>query len=198
MSDLFKKIPAGKPVEAWLICDHRFIRRYGLGAVKPAPMPMGALLRSGYVKRGATVVELATECGIDATTLASTVSRCNAAAREGTDPEFGRGDTPYNRMQGDPSHQPNPCVAAIERGPFYAVKIVPGSLGTFAGLRCDQSARVLDANNEAITGLYACGNDMASVMGGYYPSGGITLGPAMTFGYIVGHHASGTPLPATN
>jgi predicted oxidoreductase len=66
------------------------------------------------------------------------------------------------------------------------VKVVPGSLGTFAGLRTDANARVLDAQHRAIPGLYACGADMASVMGGRYPSGGINLGPAMTFGYVAG------------
>lgn len=198
MNDLFRKIPLGEAVEAWLICDHHFIRRYGLGAVKPAPMPMGALRRSGYLKRGATLQDLAVQCSIDAATLMNTVAQCNESARNGKDPEFGRGETPYNRMQGDPSHGPNPCVAPIEQAPFYAVKVVPGSLGTFAGLRTDESARVLDAKGAPIAGLYACGNDMASIMGGYYPSGGITLGPAMTFGYIIGHHASGTPLPASN
>lgn len=196
MSDLFNKTSAGDAVEAWLICDHRFIRRYGLGAVKAAPMPIGALLGSGYLKRGATLAALANACGINVATLANTVARCNDAARDGQDPEFGRGSTPYNRMQGDPGHGPNPCVAPIRQAPFYAVKVVPGSLGTFAGLRTDPSARVLDADNKVIPGLYACGNDMSSVMGGYYPSGGITLGPAMTFGYIIGHHASDTPLQA--
>lgn len=195
MNDLFKTISASETVAAWLICDHRFIRRYGLGAVKPAPMPMGALLRNGYLKCGTTLQALASECGINGVALETTVARWNDSARNGNDPEFGRGETPYNRMQGDASHRPNPCVAPIERGPFYAVKIVPGSLGTFAGLRTDESARVLDANGKPISGLYACGNDMASIMGGYYPSGGITLGPAMTFGYIAGHHASDTPPP---
>ena len=88
-------------------------------------------------------------------------------------------------------HSANPCVAPIERSPFYAVRIMPGSLGTFAGLRTDAQARVLDRDGRAIAGLYACGNDMASMMGGRYPSGGITLGPAMTFGYIAAHHAAG-------
>ena len=90
--------------------------------------------------------------------------------------------------------RPNPNVAPVEHGPYYAVKVVPGSLGTFAGLRTDADARVLDARGMAIPGLYACGADMASVMGGRYPSGGITLGPAMTFGYIAAHHlATATP-----
>jgi predicted oxidoreductase len=92
------------------------------------------------------------------------------------------------------AHHPNPCVAPIEAGPYYAVKIVAGSLGTFAGLDTDEHARVLDAQARPIDGLYAVGNDMSSIMAGRYPSGGITLGPAMTFGYIAAHHASGIPL----
>ena len=98
-------------------------------------------------------------------------------ARKGEDPAFGRGSTPYNRHQGDAGNKPNPCVAPIERGPFYAVKVFPGSFGTFAGLKADASARVLDANDVPIPGLYAAGTDMASVMGGHYPAGGINLGP---------------------
>jgi predicted oxidoreductase len=94
-------------------------------------------------------------------------------------------------VQGDADHAPNPCVAPIERGPFYAVKIVPGSLGTFVGLRTDERARVLDAAGAPIPGLYAAGNDMASVMAGNYPSGGITLGPAMTFGFIAARDMAG-------
>lgn len=185
----------GQPVQAWLVCDHRFQRRFGLGHSKPWPLPLGWHLRSGYLKRGRTLEDLARACGIDAQGLARTVQAFNAHAREGRDPDYHRGETPYDRMQGDAEHAgPNPCVAPIERGPFYAVRIVPGSLGTFAGLRADAHGRVLDARGEAVPGLYAAGNDMASVMGGHYPSGGITLGPAMTFGYILAHHAAGRPL----
>jgi succinate dehydrogenase/fumarate reductase flavoprotein subunit len=194
MSGLLAVIPPGEPVEAWLVCDHRFIRRYGLGHAKPAPMPLWSALRSGYLKRGCTIEELARACDIDTGSLRATVEAYNREARHGRDPLFGRGDTPYNRVQGDMTHTPNPCVAPIEHAPYYAVKIVPGSLGTFAGLRTDASARVLDRDGLPLPGLYACGNDMASVMGGRYPSGGITLGPAMTFGYIAAHHAADVPL----
>jgi predicted oxidoreductase len=83
-------------------------------------------------------------------------------------------------------------VAPLEQGPFYAIKVVPGDLGTFAGLVTDAHARVLDAAGRPIPGLYAAGNDMASIMGGAYPGGGITLGPAMTFGYLAGLHLAGT------
>ncbi|MCC8392641.1 FAD-dependent oxidoreductase [Paraburkholderia sp. MMS20-SJTR3] len=191
MSALFATTRAGEEVCAWLICDHAFQRRYGLGFSKPFPFPVSAYVRSGYLKKGATLAELAAVCGIDAAALADTVSAYNRHAQRGLDPQFHRGSTPYNRVQGDASHQPNPCVAPLEKGPFYAVKVLPGSLGTFAGLATDAHARVLDDNGRAIAGLYAVGNDSASMMGGCYPSGGITLGPAMTFGYLAGLSLAG-------
>ena len=194
MRALFERCE-NRNVEAWLICDHRFQRRFGLGHAKPWPLPIGSALRSGYLKRGATIEALAASCGIDASALARTVTEFNRHAHEGRDPEYGRGDTPYDRMQGDAEHSgPNPCVAPIERGPFYAVRIVPGSLGTFAGLAVNPHAQVQDAHGTPIDGLYAAGNDASSVMGGHYPSGGITLGPALVFGHILAHHAAGTPL----
>jgi succinate dehydrogenase/fumarate reductase flavoprotein subunit len=188
------------PAEAWLICDHRFQRRYGLGRSRPAPFPIRAMVRSGYLKRSRTIEWLAEQCGIDAAALKVTVERYNHHARQGADPEFGRGTTPYNRALGDPSHKPNPCVAPIEQAPFYAVRIVPGNFSTFAGLETDAHARVLDREGNVIRGLFAVGNDMASVMGGFYPAGGINLGPAMVFGYVAGitiaqqsGHADGLP-----
>jgi succinate dehydrogenase/fumarate reductase flavoprotein subunit len=186
---------ADRDVQAWLVCDHRFQRRFGLGWSKPRPLPIRYALRSGYLIRADTIEALAVRCGIDPPGLARTVADYNRHAREGRDPAYGRGQTAYDRMQGDAEHSgPNPCVAPIERGPFYAVRIVPGSLGTFAGIAVNEHAQALDAQGRPIVGLYACGNDMASVMGGHYPSGGITLGPALTFGYILAHHAAGRPL----
>ncbi|HET9821323.1 MAG TPA: FAD-dependent oxidoreductase [Burkholderiaceae bacterium] len=198
MRALFERCTAehpGRPVEAWLVCDHRFQRRYGLGHAKPRPLPIRGALRSGYLKRAGTLEALAAACGIDATGLVRTVAEFNRHARAGRDPAYGRGDTPYDRMQGDPEHAgPNPCVAPLEHGPYYAVRVVPGSLGTFAGLAVNAHAQVLDAGDRPIEGLYAAGNDMASVMGGHYPSGGITLGPALVFGHVLAHHAAGRPL----
>ena len=112
------------------------------------------------------------------------MSRYNAGARLGKDPQFGRGESSYNRYLGDATHQPNPCVAPIEQGPFYAVKLYMGDLGTFHGLKTDGEALVLDNQGLPIPRLYAAGNEMASMMGGSYPGAGITLGPAATFGYI--------------
>jgi succinate dehydrogenase/fumarate reductase flavoprotein subunit len=194
MSALLNVTPAGAPPVAWLICDHRAQRRYGLGWSKPFPFPVRRYVRNGYLKRGKDLAALARECGINPRRLAETVAAFNANAAEGIDPQFGRGQSAYNRVQGDPGHRPNPSLAPLETGPFYAVKILPGSLGTFAGLRTDNRARVLSKSGSPIEGLFAVGNDMASIMGGHYPSGGITLGPAMTFGYVVGRTLAGLPV----
>jgi succinate dehydrogenase/fumarate reductase flavoprotein subunit len=194
MQQLFRITPAGAAPECWMICDHAFIRRFGLGRVRPRPFPLRPWISSGYLLKGATVGDLAAACGISRSGLIATVEDVNHDALDGKDTAFGRGESPYNRIQGDAEQQPNPCVRPIGPGPYYAVKIVPGSLGTFAGLATDSDARVLDGTGTAILGLYAVGNDMASMMRGRYPAGGITLGPGMTFGYIAAHHAAGVPL----
>ena len=188
---LERATPPGEAAEAFLVCDHRTIRNYGLGHVKPAPMPLGPSIKSGYLVKGDSLAELARNAGIDAATLARTVERINYDVPTGTDTEYGRGSTAYNRFHGDPEVKPNPCLAPIKDGPFYALRVIPGSIGTFAGLRTDHHARVLDDAGQTIPGLYAVGNDMASVLGGNYSGGGITLGPGMTFGYIAGLHAAG-------
>jgi len=183
---------AGAPeTAAWLIADHRAVRRYGLGFAKPFPLPLGPHLRSGYLLRGRTLAELAQRAGIDAQGLERTVAAFNAGADQGMDLQFRRGWRVYNRFLGDRTHQPNPCVAPVRHGPFYAVKVVMGDLGTFAGIRTDGRARVLDAQGRPIEGLFAAGNDNASVMGGGYPGGGITLGPAMTFGFVAAEAMAG-------
>jgi hypothetical protein len=194
MQQLFRAMPAGETPACWMIVDHAFIRRFGLGRVRPRPFPLRHWLANGYLLKGATIGELAEACGIHRAGLTATVDDTNRHAAEGKDPAFGRGEGPYNRIQGDGERQPNPCVRPLGPGPFYAVKIVPGSLGTFAGLATDIDARVLDGAGAPIPGLYAVGNDMASMMRGRYPAGGITLGPGMTFGYVAAHHAAGVPL----
>ncbi|WP_375738801.1 FAD-dependent oxidoreductase [Pseudomonas boanensis] len=186
MNALFRATLAGEEPAAWLICDHPAQRRYGIGWARPFPFPTANYVRKGYLFRSATLAGLAALCGLDAQQLEATVAEFNRHARNGEDPHFQRGASTYNKAQGEPLHGPNPSLGALARGPFYAVKLVPGSLGTFAGLRTDASARALDADGDVIHGLYAVGNDMASVMAGHYPSGGITLGPGMTFGYLAG------------
>ncbi len=172
----------------WLICDRTAIGKYGLGYAKPSPMPLRPLIRSGYLLKGATLAELARQAGIDPRGLEETVRQYNLGAERGVDNEFGRGTTAFNRYLADPEHRPNPCVAPIGKGPYYAVKVIMGDLGTFDGLRTSLEGEVLDEGGAAIPGLYAVGNDRASVMGGNYPGAGITLGPIMTFGYLTGRH----------
>lgn len=187
-------VAATRPGEercSFLIADHPTVRRYGLGFAKPFPVPVGQYVRSGYLVRGQTIEELAKKAGIDAAELVKTVGRFNANAAKGEDPDFHRGSNAYNRYLGDSTHKPNPCVGPIQTGPFYALKLVPGDLGTFAGLATNENAQVLDEHGSVIPGLYASGNDAASVMGGNYPGGGITLGPALTFGFIAGRHLAG-------
>lgn len=175
----------------WLVCDRRAIRKYGLGHAKPAPVPVSVSLRNGYLKSGRTLAELAQACGIDPEGLEATVRAYNGPAARGEDPAFHRGRTSFNRYLADPEQRPNPCVAPIETGPFYALKVVMGDLGTFDGLRTTVEGQVLDGAGQPIAGLFAVGNDRASIMGGTYPGAGITLGPAMTFGYITGRHLAG-------
>lgn len=171
-----------------LICDRRFIWKYGLGAIKPMTLSLRRHVASGYLTTASTVGALAAALRIDAENLELTVARFNAAARAGVDDEFGRGSNAYQRHLGDADHKPNPCVAPIEHPPFYAIAIYPGDLGTAAGLVTDEHARVLDRANRPIPRLFACGNDMNSIMNGDYPGPGITLGPALTFGYLAARH----------
>ncbi len=189
---MVKAAKPGEEIAAFLVCDHQSLRKYGLGCVPPFPMPLGHHLKTGYLMRGATLGELAKTAGIDATAFEAAVKEFNATAESGADPRFGKGSRAYNRYQGDALHGPNPCIAPIEHGPFYAIKMVIGDLGTYAGIRTDENARALDAEGRPIPGLYAAGNDMASIMGGNYPGAGITLGPALTFGYIAGRHLATT------
>jgi succinate dehydrogenase/fumarate reductase flavoprotein subunit len=182
---------------AWLVCDHHHLREYGLGSVAKFPLPIGRYLKNGYLRRGRTLAELAQAIGVPADALGDEVKTFNRDAATGTDTKFAKGSTAYNRYQGDALVQPNPCMAPIERGPFYAIKLVIGEIGTFAGLATDASCRVLTRDRRIVPGLYAVGNDAASVMGGNYPGAGITLGPCVTFGYVAGMHlATAAAAPA--
>lgn len=168
----------------WLVCDKVALGKYGLGYVKPAPMPIGRFIRNGYLIQGRTLAELAQNAGIDPAGLKQTLKAYNEHAALGEDPAFGRGSTSFNRYLADPENRPNPCVAPIAQGPFFAVKVLMGDLGTFDGLRTSVVGEVLRADGTPIKGLYAAGNDRASVMGGNYPGAGITHGPNMTFGFV--------------
>jgi len=191
MSAWFDLGKNGDISRCWLIGDHRAQRRYGLGWSKPFPFPLRTYQKSDYLMSAPTLETLARKTGISESGLTKTIVAFNASAITGEDPEFGRGRSPYNRIQGDAEHYPNPSLGTLEEGPFHAVELFPGSLGTFAGLKTDANARVLDNKGIPISGLFSVGNDMSSIFGGHYPSGGITLGPGMTFGYLAGRTLAG-------
>jgi 3-oxosteroid 1-dehydrogenase len=185
---MFEQAAQGIALPAWLVCDRQFIRQHGLGMIKPIWQRLAPYLKAGYLIEGRTVADLARRIGVDAPTLEATVARHNESARAGVDPDFGKGRTVYNRHYGDPSHGPNPCLAPIEHGPFYAVAVAPAPIGTTVGLKIDVHANVLDGTGMPIRGLYACGNDMASITRGAYPGPGSTLGPAVVFAYLAMKH----------
>ena len=177
-----------KETAMWLVCDKTTLGKYGVGFVKPAPMPIGPLLRNGYLIKGNTLAELAKNAGIDPAGLEATVREYNVGAAKGEDPAFGRGSTSFNRYLADPENKPNPCVAPVRNGPFFAVKVIMGDLGTFDGIRTSVVGEVLKRDGSAIEGLYAVGNDRESIMGGNYPGAGITHGPNMTHGFVTANH----------
>jgi len=176
-------------VPAWLVCDRRFVWKYGLGMIRPMAPRLASFVQSGYLHASDSIQGLARAIGVDAAGLAETVRKHNEFARTGIDADFGKGGNAYDRGNGDAAHKPNPCIGPIEKGPFYAVRVEPTPLGTSLGLRTDANAQVRDAGGAIIPGLYAVGNDMHSVMGGEYPGAGAQLGPGMTFGYLAARHA---------
>ncbi|WP_088146344.1 FAD-dependent oxidoreductase [Achromobacter denitrificans] len=176
-------------IPAFLVCDQRFIDTWGLGLALPGGRPRQHLIDQGYLIQAPTLAALAARLGVPAEALQSTVRRYNAHAAQGQDPDFGKGGTAYNRYLGDPDHQPNPCLAPLaDEGRYYAVKVYAGDIGTACGIAANANAQALDAGGQPIPGLYVAGNDMQSVMGGAYPAPGITLGPALTFGWVAGQH----------
>jgi 3-oxosteroid 1-dehydrogenase len=176
--------PENPHIPGWLVFDQRYRNNYvfaGLPPRKPLPRRWYA---AGAVFRAPTLAELAPQPGVDAEGLAKTVARFNEFAETGRDADFGRGDSAYDHYYGDPRNRPNPNLGPLARPPFYAVKIVPGDLGTKGGMRIDARARVLRPDGTVIPGLYAAGNASAAVMGRSYAGAGATIGPAMTFGYL--------------
>jgi succinate dehydrogenase/fumarate reductase flavoprotein subunit len=175
-------------IPACLVCDSDFIERWGLGLALPGGRPREHLVRAGYLHRADSLEALAAQLQIDAVGLRESAARFDCYGATGEDPEFGKGSTEYNRYLGDADHRPNPCLGPLRKAPFYAVKVYAGDIGTACGIRCNAQAQALDASGRPIRGLYVTGNDMQSVMGGQYPAPGITLGPALTFGWVAGQH----------
>ena len=193
-------------VPSWMVLDQRYRNRYlfaGLGPRQPFP---GRWYKHGVVVKADSLEELAERIGVSAEGLVQTVTRFNAMARRGVDEDFHRGDSAYDRYYGDPTVKPNPSLGPIDRAPFYAVKMVPGDLGTKGGVVTDARARALRPDGSVIEGLYAAGNASAAVMGHTYAGAGATIGPAITFGYLAALDiaeraraaAAGSDVPATS
>ena len=178
--------PENPHIPAWLVFDQRYRDRYVFAGLPPhRPLPR-RWYAAGAVVRADDLAGLAQAAGVDAEGLVKTVARFNEFAAAGRDEDFGRGGSAYDRYYGDP-RLANPNLAPLARPPFYAVKIVPGDLGTKGGLRTDEMARVLRPDGTVIEGLFAAGNASEAVMGHSYAGAGATIGPAMTFGYIAAH-----------
>ncbi|WP_281684973.1 FAD-dependent oxidoreductase [Thalassobaculum salexigens] len=177
-------------IPAFLVTDAAGLRKYGLGMVRPGGHGWAKFLADGYLTEGATLADLAAKLEIDAGNLEETVRRMGDFARTGVDEDFHRGETVYECGNGDASHGPNPTLAALAEAPFYAVRLYPSDIGSATGLHTDADAQVIGADNKPLGGIYACGNDMHSIMGGVYPGPGITIGPGITFGYVAARHAS--------
>ena len=180
----------GSTIPAYEITDAAGLRKYGLGMVRPGGQGLGTFLRDGYLTRADTLSELARKLGIDAQGLEETAAEMNRYAETGVDDAFQRGRTVYECANGDPSHKPNPTLGPIGTPPFYAIKLYPGDIGAAVGLVTDADGRLLDRDGQTIGGVYACGNDMHSIMGGVYPGPGINLGPAIAFAYAAAKHAA--------
>ena len=181
---------AAADVPAYLICDARALRKYGLGMVRPGGSGLGPFIADGYLTEADSIEELARKLDIDPARLQASVARIKAYAKSGVDPDFRRGETAYQQNIGDatwPGRNPN--LGALSEAPFYAVRLYPGDIGASTGLAADVDARVLDGAEQPIGGLYAVGNDMHSIMGGVYTAPGITIGPGLVFGYRAAKHA---------
>nr|WP_037606395.1 3-oxosteroid 1-dehydrogenase [Streptacidiphilus rugosus] len=181
---MYRKNPGAPDIPAWMIVDQNYRNRYLFRDVAPTlPFPSG-WYTAGAVHQAWTLDELAGQIGVPAAALRATVARFNGFALGGADPDFHRGASVYDHYYTDPAVVPNSCLAPLWLAPFYAIRLVPGDLGTKGGLLTDARARVLDTAGRVIPGLHAAGNASAAVMGHSYAGSGSTIGPAMTFGYI--------------
>ncbi len=189
---VLKNTPEAGTDPSYVIFDATFRRKYPMGPVLPLipDWAQAAGVRQ-ILRKADSIEELAGKVGLPPAALKATLEKFNADAARGEDTEFQRGAAAYDQFYGDQRVQPNPNVAPLTKPPFYALPIYGGDIGTSGGLVTDENARVLDAENRPIGGLYAIGNTAASSMGGSYPGAGVTIGPAMTFGYAAALHATG-------
>ncbi|NLZ78412.1 MAG: FAD-dependent oxidoreductase [Gammaproteobacteria bacterium] len=182
------KVSQGKTFPSWVVFDAKFRFNYAMGPLMPGQIMPDARLRKEWLNalyyKADTLDELAQKIGVDVAGLQETVKKINHYSETGVDEDFGRGGNVFDRYYGDSNITPNPCLAPITKGPYYAMPIQGGDIGTKGGLLTNKHAQVVKPDGQVIPGLYAIGNTSASVMGTTYPGAGGTLGPAMTFGYL--------------
>lgn len=175
-------------VPGWMVFDANYRKNYIAGPVGPGKaMPDNTLprkLRNQFLIKAGSIEELAGKIQVPADKLKATIERFNGFAKTGKDADFGRGDSASDRYYGDERVSPNPCILPLVKAPFYAIPLFPGDLGTKGGLKTDVHARVIDTEGRVIPGLYAAGNNSASIMGRSYPGAGGTVGPALCFGFL--------------
>ena len=196
VNDMFKEYANGNPcAPCYMIFDSDFRKNRPCGPLLQASMQPDSRVPKewwdpSFLIKADTLEELAEKVGLNADGLLKTQQKVNEFSKTGNDLDFKRGDTAYDRYYGDPSVEPNPCLAPLEKGPFYCMVLYPGEMGTAGGLVIDSNARVLDTNKNPISGLYACGNCTTALLP-KYPGPGSTLGPAMTFGYLAAKDITG-------
>ncbi|HEX7854617.1 MAG TPA: FAD-dependent oxidoreductase [Sphingobium sp.] len=184
----------GANVPCWMIFDATYRERYSCGGLMPSLVMPDRRVPPGwwdnYLYRAGSIGELADKIAVPRDTLTATVERFNGFAAQGVDQDFGRGGTAFDQARADRRVKPNGCLGALDAGPYYAVRIDLGDIGSKGGLRCNEHAQVLDSEGQPIAGLYAAGNCAASPFGDTYPGPGGTIGAALTFGFVAAEHLS--------
>lgn len=188
MLERHKTVPA---VPSWAVFDSQFFSKYMFAGTMPGKEKPRHWYQQGYLKKADSLEALARELNMSPSTLAATVERFNGFVAKNRDEDFQRGERAYDRWLGDPYNAPSETLGTIKQGPFYAVPIVPGDVGTYGGVVTDEHARVLRADGSVIAGLYATGVSTASVMGRFYPGAGSSVGPSFVWGYVAAKHAAG-------
>ncbi|MBS9782204.1 MAG: flavocytochrome c [Arcobacter sp.] len=133
-------------------------------------------LQTGVMKQFDTIDELAKTYGIPAKELKETIKTYNANVKKGIDPEFGK---PVKAFKGQ-------CIE--DKGPYYAVRLVPKPHHTMGGLKINTKAQVISGDTfKPIPGLYAAGE----VTGGTHGAsrlGSVAIADCLTFGMIAGEN----------
>jgi len=176
---------------SWAIFDSQYMKKYMLAGTMPGSKKPASWYEQGFLKKADSIDELARLIRIEPAALKATITRFNGFVENNRDDDFHRGERAYDRWLGDPQHKPNEALGKIEQGPFYAMGVYPGDVGTYGGVVTDEFARVLRADGSTIKGLYATGTSTASVMGRVYPGAGSSVGPSFTWGFVAAKHAVG-------